>query len=291
MSSSSLKNKNHLLIMRVVLFCMFVLASNFCVLVQARAAVAMNELASQETKQGDFRLPKTANVFYPDGRVNIGQYRNYFWAVVRVETKSLGGCTGALVGKNLVLTAAHCIMKDGQLIDEPIYVKTGYLRGRHHTRSWVVHAWWGGTKPGEDRTTDWAILKLQHNLGDTFGYFGFRNSLSPFDSFNDGLNLAGFNTDRQGGHYLSRVRDCRIRHHYDNGMLLHDCDATRGSSGGPVYKCPKSGGCFIVCLAVSERRNGGAKSLYLNEYSHEKANICLHPKLWSEKIKELRASE
>lgn len=230
---------------------------------------------------------KVANVFGRDTRRRITSYRDYFWPIVRVETEN-GGCTGSIVGKNLVLTAAHCIMKNGALSQKVIYVKTGYVNGKYADKTHAVWAWWGTTTPEKDRLADWAILKLKKNLGNTFGTFGFLHDLSEFSQYNDKVSLAGFSSDISNGHVLSRTRNCSIRYHYSNGMLLHDCDATRGTSGGPVYKCPSSGGCYIVCLAVSEYRGGKERSLYLRNYSHERANICLHPKLWAPTVLQLR---
>lgn len=84
-----------------------------------------------------------------------------------------GYCTASLVGKDLILTNAHCLAKDGELVKGNYRFQLGFNRGTFRAESGTTQAWYGTLTPENNNwKSDWAILKLEIPLGVDYGYFG-----------------------------------------------------------------------------------------------------------------------
>ena len=105
--------------------------------------------------------------------VDVGVYP---WSSVGKIYNSTGGaCTGALVGANKVLTAAHCIFnaRTRQFVrPEMIHVLLGYERGNYRGHFIVARH---DSGPGYDAGTaaktfasDWAVLTIASSVDDSF---------------------------------------------------------------------------------------------------------------------------
>ncbi|WP_244433721.1 serine protease, partial [Azospirillum sp. B506] len=144
-------------------------------------------------------------------------------------------CTGALVGRRTVVTAGHCLFNARTrrfLQASSLHVLFGYDRGaftRHVTVARVA------TDPAYDPAAatpltagDWAVLTLAEPAPESVPPLPVNTG--PLSS-GEALMLGGYSQDR--AQILMADRDCHLLGERA-GLLVHDCDATRGTSGGPL---------------------------------------------------------
>jgi V8-like Glu-specific endopeptidase len=212
---------------------------------------------------------KTQNIFGVDDRETVDSHHPELVA-------SLGrlphGCTAAMVGRRLALTAAHCVLdkESGDVHPQLGTFEAGFDQGSVSAKTWISAAWVGTENPEQNRTRDWAILLLQDDIGDQTGWLGLEKNLEG--EFPVTTNLLAYASDRMAGAVPLITKNCYIHKEDGEGRLLHDCDAVSGSSGGPMFQSLT--GKKIHGIAVSEFRIGPI-SMRRETYSHKFANIAI----------------
>jgi protease YdgD len=216
------------------------------------AAIAGSCLAAE--------LPLLPGIRDKDARVVVDPSAVPWNAVVKVQTNIGTRCTGTLVGPATVLTAAHCLYNrrtQGLLQPVSLHVLIGYQRGafRWHrlvARYTVGPGFDGAAKPPQ--TSDWAWLELAEPVPDAVRPLPIATE-PPASGV--AVALGGYNQDR--AELLMADPDCHIgivTRRPGGTLLLHDCSATRGTSGGPLLTREGEGWAVIgVNIAAGELAN------------------------------------
>ena len=160
------------------------------------------------------------------GRVNIG------------GRSALSMCTGTLIGEDLVLTAAHCVVNSYTgLAHQPsdVHFVAGWRRGQKvghsNAKAIAVHPDYVSASLVEVERigADMALIRLADPIPqDKAPFFG----IAPAPGLGSALTLISYRQDRP--HALTRQKGCEIIGIQDAVMAM-SCNVTFGASGSPVF--------------------------------------------------------
>lgn len=194
-----------------------------------------------------FALSPQRGIKGADDRIQVDA-RAYPWSAIGRLTKGDGSlCTAVLVGPATALTASHCLWNDrtgAWMPSEAVFLTFGWELGEWTAASQVrrielaPHA-----SPPQDNAPlarmagDWALLHLAAPVGDAVGWLGIAplaaGTYAGLVDRRPVLLQAGYSMDRR--HVLTAHVGCHIQGWVADGVVAHDCDATRGDSGSPLF--------------------------------------------------------
>lgn len=237
----------------------------------------------------------TRNVFGTDDRLPM-MSRLYPWSTIgRVDiydasNKFVGHCTGTLIGKRLVLTNAHCAVDANGTPHTWLRFRPNLRRNVAQDEAFAVKGLVGTKNPGRDRSADWALLVLDRPLGETYGWMGWAaTDFANANSFKQRLILAGYSGDfpadqpkvTAGVHQGCSIRGLNPA----PGLLSHDCDMTRGASGGPIFALVNKKAVIMALNAAYRIAPGGEQ---VPDFSEDVANLGVAATNWAGFARELQ---
>src|SRR5262249_55345015 len=146
-------------------------------------------------------------------------------------------CTATLIARDVIVTAAHCIMESGGAAAGAEFVDAS---GHHRARvsAYLIDRRFeyrrfasGNSQDG----MDWTLLRLDHPIGDDIGFAGVRNLTADgaHAATSAPLLQAGYAWDT--GENLAGVIGCHMVAIHADNTFEHQCDTTRGDSGSPFF--------------------------------------------------------
>jgi len=189
---------------------------------------------------------------------------SYPWSAIgKLFNESGGACTGVIVSRDKILTAAHCVTnpRTGRLMPaSTLHFMVGYSSGQAAVHARVARYETGSRYDPlrwlETMEADWVILTLTESLPDAIAPLKLAQAAAPTGTR---AIIAGYPQDR--AHKMTADRDCELSGG-DGRLVFHTCRGMRGYSGAPILVSGAGNEIEIAGIHIAmSQRNGTQKML------------------------------
>ena len=187
----------------------------------------------------------------------------YPWSAIgKLYNETGASCSGVVVARGKILTAAHCIFNARTRRFIPasaLHFLVGYQMGRYAVHARIAHYEIGsGFDPlryHETSNADWAILTTTENLPANIEPL----KLSP-DTASSGTKAITVGYPQERAFAMTADRHCELRERIDGGrLLLHTCRAAKGYSGAPLLVGAGGNEVKVAGIQISTFRAGAVQ--------------------------------
>ncbi|HEY4723486.1 MAG TPA: trypsin-like peptidase domain-containing protein [Anaerolineae bacterium] len=162
----------------------------------------------------------------------------YPWSAIGKLYNETGGfCSGVVISRDKILTAAHCIFNSRTrrfIPADSLHFLAGYRVGRYitHARiaSYEIGPGFDPLRYEETSSADWAVLTVTEDLPERIAPLRLSDTISPSGTK---AVIVGYPQDRAFA--MTADGDCEVREKISSGrLLLHTCRGIKGYSGAPI---------------------------------------------------------
>jgi protease YdgD len=197
-------------------------------------------------------------------REDVDVSRHPWSAIGALYNGSGSSCTGVVVARNRVVTAAHCVYNKRSrrfVPPDSLHFLAGYRSGRHvaHARVayYEVGAGYDPLQYSETIGADWVVLTLTDRLPSEIVPLRLSAEWHPSGTR---VEIAGYRQDRR--HAMTADRECAIdKPTNDGGLLLHTCEGSRGYSGAPILVRTEDDNIEVAAIHIAVSRADGNEQM------------------------------